>query len=157
MRSALIWQVPMGQAGKILVEAEPLMLMDEFWQNKAVKPESGGILLGYRRGNHLHVTMATAPQPGDGRWRFLFRRSKGSHQDIALHQWHASGQTVDYLGEWHTHPEPHPRPSHLDYTEWAKICARAPKPMLFMIVGWTGELWLGYSSGERVQKCERST
>lgn len=132
------------------------MLMDQFWQDDGVKPESGGILLGYRRCNHLHVTMVTVPQPSDRRQRFLFRRSKGTHQDIALHQWHASGQTIDYLGEWHTHPESQPSPSRLDYTEWAKICARVQKPMLFMIVGWTGELWLGCSSRKRVQKCERS-
>lgn len=148
-----MWRVPNAGGRQILVETDPLMLMDRFWQDDMVKPESGGILLGYRRGEHLHVTVATAPQPDDGRWRFFFKRSKRAHQEIALKQWRASGQTVDYLGEWHTHPEPHPSPSSHDYSEWRKIYERLPKPMLFMIVGWSGELWLGCSEGSQVLRC----
>ena len=155
MREALIWCMPGRQSGRILVEAELLMLMDRFWQDASAKPESGGILLGYRRGKHVHVTMASAPQPGDGRWRYLFKRSKRAHQEIALRQWCASAQTVDYLGEWHTHPENLPNPSSLDYTEWAKISAIAPSPVIFAIVGWSGQVWLGCSNGRHVRRCER--
>lgn len=155
MRSALIWRMPGRQVGQILIEAEPLILMDRFWQDESAKPESGGILLGYRRDKHLHVTMASTPQPGDEQRRYLFNRSKRAHQELALRQWRASAQTVDYLGEWHTHPETHPSPSGLDQAEWAKICARAPNPMLFMIVGWSGEHWLGCSKGGQVVRCAR--
>lgn len=130
------------------------MLMDSFWQDAPAKPESGGILLGYRRGKHLHVTMASVPQPADGRWRFMFERSKRAHQEIALREWRASSQTVDYLGEWHTHPEPYPSPSSFDRAEWSKICSRVSSPMIFMIVGWSGEHWLGSSStGHQVHRC----
>lgn len=155
MRSAVIWQVPKNLDGQILLEVEPLQLMDKFWQDDVTKPESGGIFLGYRRGSHLHVTMASAPQPSDARSRYSFWRSKSAHQDIALRKWRASKQTMDYLGEWHTHPEAHPMPSGKDYSEWAKICTSAQKPMLFLIIGWSGELWLGCSEGQRVRKCER--
>jgi hypothetical protein len=41
-----------ASAGRVLVEAEPLALMDRHWQDSTSKPESGGILLGYRRGAH---------------------------------------------------------------------------------------------------------
>lgn len=157
MRSALMWRVPKVQDGQVLIEAEPLSLVDGFWQDERSKPESGGILLGYRRGGHLHVTMASTPQPEDGRWRYFFRRSRRAHQEIAIHHWRASGETVDYLGEWHTHPEPNPTPSGEDYAEWAKICARTPKSMLFLIVGWSGQLWLGWSSGQRVLRCDQFT
>lgn len=79
-------------AGQVLVEAEPLALMDRHWQDSTSKPESGGILLGYRRGAHLHVTMATAPQASDRGWRYLFKRSARHHQEIALHQWNESSE-----------------------------------------------------------------
>lgn len=153
MRSPLTCQNANTADSRILIEATPLLLMDRFWQNEMDKPESGGILLGHRRGKHLHVTIATEPQPGDGRWRFFFNRSMRAHQDIALKKWRASGGTVDYLGEWHTHPEPHPSPSPKDYAEWRKICSRLPNPMLFMIVGWSGEVWLGCSNGQKVEQC----
>ncbi|WP_431259403.1 Mov34/MPN/PAD-1 family protein [Roseateles chitinivorans] len=154
MRSALMWRAAHAPEGQILVEADALRLMDGFWQNEHSKPESGGILLGYRRGPHLHVTMVTTPQRGDCGWRYFFKRSRRAHQDIALRHWRASGETVDYLGEWHTHPESSPTPSGEDYAEWAKICARTSLPMLFVIVGWSGQLWLGRSRGQQVPRCD---
>jgi len=153
MRSALVWQNPIGTAGLVLVEAAPLILMDRYWQNSNDKPESGGILLGYRRSTHLHVTMATAPQTTDRGWRYLFKREARHHQEIALRQWIASDKKMDYLGEWHTHPEPHPSPSATDQSEWRAICGQRPSSMVFMIMGWTGEMWLGMSGGVKIEQC----
>lgn len=153
MRSALVWHGLCLYAGQVLVEAEPLALMDRHWQDSTSKPESGGILLGYRRGAHLHVTMATAPQAGDRGWRYLFKRSARHHQEIALHQWNESGRKIDYLGEWHTHPELHPSPSATDLSEWRKICSQRQAPMVFLIMGWSGELWLGLSGRLEIERC----
>jgi integrative and conjugative element protein (TIGR02256 family) len=153
MRSVLIWQAPLGVAGQVLVEPDPLALMDRHWQNRNSKSESGGILLGYRRGAHLHVTMATAPQAADRGWRYLFKRAARHHQEIALCQWAASGRTMDYLGEWHTHPEACPSPSATDLDEWRKICSQRPAPMVFAIMGWSGEMWLGLSRGLEIESC----
>jgi integrative and conjugative element protein (TIGR02256 family) len=152
MRSALVWHGLRLTAGLVLVEADPLALMDKHWQDSTGKPESGGILLGYRRGAHLHVTMATAQQAGDRSWRYLFKRSARHHQEIALHQWNASDRKMDYLGEWHTHPEHHPSPSATDLNEWHKICRQRQTPMVFLIVGWSGELWLGLSGGVEIER-----
>lgn len=153
MRSAIVWQNPHITQGRILVEAEPLELMDRHWQDKIGKPESGGILLGYRRGAHLHVTMATKPQAADRGWRYLFKRSARYHQEIAFHQWNASERTMDYLGEWHTHPQHHPSPSATDISEWRKICSQRQAPMIFLIIGWSGELWLGLSREMGIKQC----
>ena len=43
--------------------------------------------------------------------------------------------TKSYLGEWHTHPEPNPRPSSLDITEWKKTANYNEDMLLFLIVG----------------------
>lgn len=154
MRSAIVWHCQGNPAVRVLVEAEPLTLLDEHWQNQARKPESGGILLGYRRGAHLHVTIATAPQADDQRWRYLFKRSARHHQEIALRQWAASERTIDYLGEWHTHPQHHPSPSATDLNEWCKISGQRQSPMVFVIMGWSGELWVGLSRGQGIDRCE---
>lgn len=153
MRSAIVWHCQGNLEVRVLIEAEPLTLMDEHWQNQAKKPESGGILLGYRRGAHLHVTIATAPQAGDQRWRYFFKRSARYHQEIALRQWNASDEKIDYLGEWHTHPQRYPSPSGTDLSEWRKISGLRQSPMVFAIMGWDGELWLGLSKGQEINQC----
>jgi integrative and conjugative element protein (TIGR02256 family) len=153
MRSALIWSNPWSPDGKLLIEALPLASIDLYRQDHASKPEAGGIFLGYRRGGHLHITVATVPQPSDQRKRYWFKRSTNHHQQVALQHWKASGQMMDYLGEWHTHPEQHPAPSQLDLSEWRKICEVRPHPMVFAILGWGGELWLGVSEGRAVERC----
>ena len=153
MRSALIWTSSVPTVCKVLVEAEPLECLDAYWQDRTSKPEAGGILLGFRRGAHLHVTAATVPQPVDHSNRYWFKRSATSHQEIALTRSQDIGQTMDYLGDWHTHPEPRPIPSGHDVGEWRKICASRPQPMVFAIVGWSGEIWLGVSHGSTIARC----
>ena len=145
VQSPLMWQNPCIAEGRVLIEPEPLALINQYRQDHQSKPEAGGILLGYRREGHLHVTMATVPQPSDRRMRFWFSRATKHHQQEAVRHWMASNAEVDYLGEWHTHPEGRPSPSSLDRTEWRKIACERTSPMVFMILGWTGELWVGVS------------
>lgn len=154
MRSPLVWTSPHTRGGLVLIEPEPLQVMDAHWQNSPEIPESGGILMGYRRGEHLHVTFATPPQATDTRKRYRFHRSSQPHQMMALARWEESGGTVDYLGEWHTHPQAEPTPSMLDYGEWRKIYRGKALPMLFAVMGWDGDLWLGLSTSEKVAQCE---
>lgn len=98
--------------------------------------EAGGILLGFRRGEiDLELTLATEPTPKDKRGMFSFFRSTWHHQDVARQQWMKSGGTVDYLGDWHTHPEDHPTPSSTDRREWEKLRRNSPRPLIFIIVG----------------------
>ncbi|WP_367398706.1 Mov34/MPN/PAD-1 family protein [Burkholderia multivorans] len=95
-----------------------------FRQTDPTAPESGGILLGYRRGMYLHVSMVTTPQSGDTQHRYGFRRQAHGQQKIALDLWKADRETMDYLGEWHIHPEAVPTPSSIDTGELRKICAK---------------------------------
>lgn len=150
MRSPMIWQMPDSNKGMILIEPQPLDVIDQHWQIEDSTPESGGILLGYRRESHLHVIAATVPQVADRRHRFGFSRSSRHHQEIAYQKWISSDEMVDYLGEWHTHPETDPHPSSLDLSEWRKICRLNQLPMIFMIIGWSGNIWIGKTEGEEI-------
>lgn len=49
---------------------------------------------------------------------------------------------MDYLGEWHTHPEDSPSPSTIDTDGWQRICSKRKTPMLFVIVGTQDRLWI---------------
>ncbi|WP_269139197.1 Mov34/MPN/PAD-1 family protein [Burkholderia pseudomultivorans] len=71
------------------------------------------------------------------------RRLAHGHQKIALDLWKAERETMDYLGEWHTHPEAVPTPSSIDTGEWRKICAKKSDFMMFLILGTRNVLWVG--------------
>jgi integrative and conjugative element protein (TIGR02256 family) len=114
-----------------------LRLFAEHRQGAPALAESGGILLGSRRGLHLEVTHATSPYPTDVRTCTSFERRSEGHQDEASARWRESEGTVDHIGEWHTHPELVPSPSSLDTREWAKLLRHRSPPatMLGLIVG----------------------
>lgn len=73
----------------ILVDAGVISYIDDFRQDKFFKSEAGGILLGYRRDKHLHISHATGPQKGDKRTRFTFSRNDPHHQNYASAVWKA--------------------------------------------------------------------
>lgn len=104
--------------------------------------ERGGILLGFRRGSHLHINEATFPMRWDIGTMFAFRRSAIGHRQIALRRWHQSSRTIDWVGEWHSHPEESPSPSSIDIRSWKEITRDRAAPMAFMIIGWKRG-WLG--------------
>jgi integrative and conjugative element protein (TIGR02256 family) len=104
------------------------------------KPEAGGILLGriIKGSPDIVVDQAVGPSPGDRRGRYFFFRARRSAQIIINQAWNASRQTLNYLGEWHTHPEADPSPSAVDRRDWAQIAARSgfeQPSLLFVIVG----------------------
>jgi integrative and conjugative element protein (TIGR02256 family) len=81
------------------------------------KPEQGGILLG-RLGTDgmVVVERITEPGVGDRFGRFFFDRCRKRAQKAVDRAWEESSGKLIYVGEWHTHPEAHPRPSGRDLT-----------------------------------------
>lgn len=147
---------------RVLVEDSVLRDVSAYRQVERAATEAGGILLGYRRDAHLHVVMATAPGPSDTRSKFRFCRDDESHARIALSEWTKSGETMDYIGEWHTHPQSQPQPSTLDLSEWRNICTRRKEAMVFVIQGTLGT-WVGVGFGRAIRestpgddRCRRS-
>lgn len=120
---------------------QPLILLDHKVVETATASmrtagvnEAGGVLLGYRRGPHLHGTIATVPAPRDRATPTRFRRQDPRHQKIALEAWRRSGGYVDWVGEWHSHPGGSPIPSHVDFKTWTQQVSRVGMPMVFLIV-----------------------
>lgn len=124
----------------IVVEPSVLIEINQFQQCKAHQPEQGGILLGEWRGQHMRVTSITRPQPEDKATRHSFIRCGRTHSQLVRTEWEKSDGATNYLGEWHTHPEPYPTPSTIDSTNWKRL--NGPDPVLLMIQG-TISVWWG--------------
>jgi integrative and conjugative element protein (TIGR02256 family) len=128
-----------------------LSAINLFRQRSSKAPEAGGILIGYRRADHLHIVEATAPGPGDTGTRISFRRDDPSHQRRASARWQDSSGYLDYLGEWHTHPEMSPSPSGTDRRAWQEVVARRPTEVfVFAILGIEHGMWVGCGRGQRL-------
>lgn len=118
----------------IILDAAVISTLMKYRQVASSAPEAGGILLGKRRGPHIEVTVATEPTTGDRRSRFGFKRGLRGHADVAIQTWRFEAGMVDYVGEWHTHPQRDPTPSGLDRKEWAKLINRRRSSDLVVVV-----------------------
>lgn len=111
-------------------------------QHHAHAPESGGVLLGRRITGcqDIIVDLLTTPTSADTQARAFFRRARAEHQQRINEVWTTSRGAVNYLGEWHTHPEDDPSPSSLDLRSWrslARECQYEGDELFFLIVGLT--------------------
>ena len=133
-------------------EVHVLEIIDRFRQRKYYSQlESCGILMGEKRGLHgedIHVMHLSTPKITDFRTPVYYKRGVYGHQEH-LNQLHDSSQgRIQYLGEWHTHPQKNAKPSSTDYREWRKTCKYfKEQPVLFFIAG-VHEDWLGIQKNE---------
>lgn len=142
-----------AQGDGLKLTATVVQQMLVYAQHKTALHEAGGILLGryILDSNDAVVDEVTIPAPGDIRTRRKFVRSTQGHQDLTDKAWSNSRGTRHYLGEWHTHPEPVPKPSQVDLMNWRRLLAHYrhdPDPLYFVIVG--TEIvcaWEGYKQG----------
>jgi integrative and conjugative element protein (TIGR02256 family) len=134
-------------AGLLLIEKSVLERIQAYRQ-VGNQSEAGGLLIGYFRDPHLHITDLTLPGAGDRYSRFRFARKDPSHLQL-VHDLHTgSGRLLNLLGEWHTHPEAVPSPSGIDRRDWVKTLAlRASQPTVFLIAGTQAD-WIGYCGGQ---------
>jgi integrative and conjugative element protein (TIGR02256 family) len=144
MRHLADWACP--NTGVIVVLARSvLQTFTRFIQNED-KPEAGGILLGYRRGDHFEVVHATEPTQFDTQSRHHFKRESEIHAKAASDMWASSHGHIGYIGEWHTHPESTPSPSCLDLKEWMNLTMKvSDKTSMVMTIVGTKEIWIGLS------------
>src|SRR5215510_5960297 len=80
------------------------------------------------------------------RARTRFHRAQRRHQAAIDAAWATSEGTCTYLGEWHTHPEPIPTPSPVDWADWRRrlLHDHYTEPLFFIIVGTTAtRAWEG--------------
>lgn len=143
MQEDLVFRNPWND-GFIIVTSSVLRQIKGYRQIASADREAGGILLGVRRGRHIDITFATTPKRGDIRSRIGFSRLSLFHQDFALRAWRRFGRKLDYVGEWHSHPELNPYPSPIDRAEWRKLMRSRKSDLVFVILG-ISALWLGAS------------
>jgi len=151
MPEELTWTNPVS-GGLIVIQNNVTEMLNRSRQVAPASKESGGILLGARRGPHLEITDLTTPFPKDIRRRTFFDRCDPKHHRYALRQWKNNGQKIGYLGEWHTHPENKPSPSHLDTREWMSVIDSQKPHLIFVIVGISG-IWLGLGTQSGITRC----
>lgn len=103
----------------------------------ADKKEAGGVLVGKRLlNNTIVVTFASEPGNLDRRSKFRFRKNPVHHKQFVDEHLNRSDRFVGFIGEWHSHPEPVPTPSQIDYKSWKKIITdNCDTSLLFVIVG----------------------
>lgn len=128
----------------ILIAHEVLERITADAARYAGKKERGGIFIGLRRGPHVQIADVTLPMRWDFGTLISFQRSARGHQDAALKRWRESEHTMDWVGEWHSHPESDPNPSSIDLHSWNRIVRDRAAPMVFLIVGFTAR-WVGLS------------
>lgn len=111
----------------------------EYIEQYNFKIESGGIIAGtlLPAEKKIIVTDITEPQKKDIRNIFAFKRSEFGHQEIMDRLWEDSQHKKTYLGEWHTHNQRIPQPSHIDRRNWIKISQRKQNSewLFFVIIG----------------------
>src|ERR1700730_6975363 len=86
----------------VISKAEEVMRLTELPEADG---EAGGVLLGRYRGPHIEIMNCTTPLPEDLRTRFSFVWQDKGHQKAAIKEWLESGGSINFVGEWHTHPE----------------------------------------------------
>ncbi len=117
----------------IVIMSDVVQLFKKYQQILPSTPESAGVLIGERRGNHIVITDISVPSTGDIFSRYLVDRKGKHHQKKVDESFFKSNRTKHYLGEWHTHPEKRPTPSALDYNSWSKIDINNEKVVLIIV------------------------
>lgn len=117
-------------------------------QIDSLKNESAGVLIGERRESHIVVREISEPGEGDIRRRCFVDRRGLQHQAAVDEAFARSSGTLQYLGEWHTHPEDQPTPSTIDLGTWRRNLA-AQEPMVLLIIG-RKDIWAAKKINERI-------
>lgn len=132
--------------------------MEHYVQDAIDKKEAGGVLLGrfIFDCSDVVVDQITVPIHEDGRGRFRFFRSARKHQQAIFRVWHRSKGTCNYLGEWHTHPEPNPLPSAIDLQTWRRKLSkdRFDSDVLYFVIAGTDKInaWQGNKHTLKIER-----
>ncbi|RYY17786.1 MAG: hypothetical protein EON55_01285 [Alphaproteobacteria bacterium] len=95
--------------------------------------ETGGFLIGTRRGPHIEVTELTTQGRGDRSTSTTFERLCPSHRERIHSAWRSSGATETMVGDWHSHPVGSSRPSGTDRSAWRSLVRSNGLPMIGVI------------------------
>ncbi|MGF0308941.1 Mov34/MPN/PAD-1 family protein [Rhodococcus sp. IEGM1428] len=94
--------------------------------------EYGGVLVGYRTQNGLHIEDALlVPDHTAARTHYL-RRGRDATTVLAEYLDLQSDPVIGYVGEWHTHPAPAP-PSAIDHAAMRLMSSKNKRPVALVV------------------------
>ncbi len=137
-------KLPNGKIADILTPV--LDEIGKWLQLERETPESGGYIVGYEHNKTGNISLEAVSQPHfldiKNRSRFVIRDPR---HKIFLKK--AQRQKSYYMGVWHTHPQPTPIPSCIDWEDW-NATMKSDKTgcqYAFFIIAGTEEwrLWVG--------------
>jgi integrative and conjugative element protein (TIGR02256 family) len=114
----------------------PKQLRDRLMLERAANlpAETGGYLMGRRRGKHLEALSATFQGPEDiATWR-SFDRADPGHTTRAVEVWRDDKTLSGIIGDWHSHPGP-AAASSTDEHAWRTLARSERAPVVGLIVG----------------------
>ena len=127
-----------GYGRRVTVSEEVVRVWHARRQTEASAAESFGVLMGTTSVDRreIWIEAVTTPLPRDRRSRYSFALRDPGHQRAACRIFASSDGRAIYLGTWHSHPEPVPKPSDIDRNDWV-TCLRANRgrPLAFVLVG----------------------
>jgi integrative and conjugative element protein (TIGR02256 family) len=145
----------LGEGCRFKIDDYALSKLRAFAQHQRHALEAGGVLLGrwLTTGLGFVVDDVTTPLPGDRRTRTSFFRSGPTHMQAIEASLKNSRYTRGYLGEWHTHAEPVPRPSPVDLHDWRRRMRQdsVESPRVFFVIVGTTEIAVW--AGDRTRHC----
>lgn len=155
---AQIWKVDINDHNvfMILIAPKALQVINK-WRQTSNQSEACGVLLGEIRNTSIKITNVSTPQPSDERFPTKYIRHIKGHQELVDDLHSKSNGTVNYVGEWHTHPENIPSPSSTDLESWkntSTFFSLVDIPLVFFIAGIQGD-WLGIMIKNTLYKAKR--
>ncbi len=106
-----IFAVLQESSQRVVIAPQVINHMAKHRQLSWYSREAGGQLFGLIEASEVVISAATGPYRGDQRARSSYRSNVKAAQ-LAINQHTNKG--LFYLGEWHTHPEAHPKASTAD-------------------------------------------
>ena len=113
----------------ITIEKYAINISDDLLRNVSLfkqtknENESGGVLFCKKKVglDEYYIIDMTLPNKHDKSSRFSFVRNAKEAQKIIEKKWKDSDGYINYIGEWHTHPETSPSPSFVDIKTYKQI------------------------------------
>jgi len=113
---------PQDQYGRVHVLASAVRTIAEESESKPGS-ETGGVLVGFFDSGlgAIVVTAASGPGPLAHHGPSTFNRDRAYCQAFLDTHAAATRGLVDFVGEWHKHPEPNPWPSPVDVKTYTRL------------------------------------
>jgi integrative and conjugative element protein (TIGR02256 family) len=107
-----------GHETTVIMERAALAVFERHRQLRFFHCEAGGQLFARIDGSTWTVAQVSGPRSADKRGRFHFWPDRSSEQS-EIYAYHKQG--LEYVGDWHTHPEDRPTPSAIDRSSMLNV------------------------------------